>query len=209
VFLARSVQHPDVPARVADQPGMLQLEGGLRHNLVPQDQHVGGAFLRHRQSVDLKAIQAHQPPAAALLIDRVIYDRVAEPKARHLKSTPPLAKAVYDQRLHAVRNALGTHTTVSRVQGTRLRGKREIRVSCRVKDAPAAFLRTIVVHRLAHLRERENDKNDKAFYALCTHMEPDYRQLEFDTRLWLTALEVEGRGGRAVGVADAPGRSEI
>ena len=27
---------------------------------------------------------------------------------------------------------------------------------------------------------------DKAFYQLCCHMEPQYHQLEFDTRLWLT-----------------------
>jgi predicted metal-dependent hydrolase len=47
----------------------------------------------------------------------------------------------------------------------------------------------IAVHELAHLKAREHDK---AFYALCTHMEPDYHQLEFDVRLWLTALEVEG-----------------
>ncbi|EBE8127412.1 TPA_asm: metal-dependent hydrolase, partial [Salmonella enterica subsp. enterica serovar Enteritidis] len=26
----------------------------------------------------------------------------------------------------------------------------------------------------------------KAFYQLCCHMEPQYHQLEFDTRLWLT-----------------------
>jgi len=88
-----------------------------------------------------------------------------------------------------VRNALGIHTTVSRVQGTRLQSKREIRIASLFKDAPAAFLRMIVVHELAHLREREHDK---AFYALCTHMAPDYHQLEFDTRLWLTALELEG-----------------
>ena len=49
----------------------------------------------------------------------------------------------------------------------------------------------IVVHELAHLKEREHDK---AFYALCQHMEPDYHQLEFDLRLWLTALELPGAG---------------
>ena len=43
---------------------------------------------------------------------------------------------------------------------------------------------------LAHLKEPQHDK---AFYALCQHMEPDYHQLEFDLRLWLTALEVEGK----------------
>jgi len=43
------------------------------------------------------------------------------------------------------------------------------------------------VHELAHLKEREHGK---AFYALCLHMEPDYHQLEFDLRLWLTARDL-------------------
>jgi predicted metal-dependent hydrolase len=30
----------------------------------------------------------------------------------------------------------------------------------------------------------------KPFYALCRYMEPDYHQLEFDLRLWLTAREL-------------------
>ncbi|QKB57553.1 hypothetical protein E3169_03730 [Escherichia coli O157:H7] len=30
----------------------------------------------------------------------------------------------------------------------------------------------------------------KAFYQLCCHMEPQYHQLEFDTRLWLTQLSL-------------------
>jgi len=49
----------------------------------------------------------------------------------------------------------------------------------------------IVVHELAHLKESEHDK---AFYALCLHMEPSYHQLEFDLRLWLTAQEFAKRG---------------
>jgi predicted metal-dependent hydrolase len=88
-----------------------------------------------------------------------------------------------------VHQALGTHTAVSRVQGGRLKAKRELRVASLFKDAPANLLQMIVVHELAHLRERQHDK---AFYALCTHMAPDYHQWEFDTRLWLTALELEG-----------------
>ena len=49
----------------------------------------------------------------------------------------------------------------------------------------------IVVHELAHLKEHEHGK---AFYALCLHMAPDYHQLEFDLRLWLTARELETPG---------------
>ena len=43
----------------------------------------------------------------------------------------------------------------------------------------------IVVHELAHLKEKEHSK---AFYQLCSHLEPAYHQLEFDTRLWLTLV---------------------
>jgi predicted metal-dependent hydrolase len=46
----------------------------------------------------------------------------------------------------------------------------------------------IVVHELAHLKERDHDK---AFYALCGHMLPDYHQVEFDTRLYLTWRALE------------------
>ena len=75
---------------------------------------------------------------------------------------------------------------MSRLQGGNLKAKREIRIASLFREAPAAFLRMIVVHEVAHLKEREHDK---AFYALCTHMEPDYHQLEFDVRLWLTGVE--------------------
>jgi UTP pyrophosphatase len=127
------------------------------------------------------------PQAHEVRTDRALYDYVNELKSSHMRSAPPLAKVAYDQQLHVVRNALGTHTTVARVQGSRLKAKREIRVAALFKEAPADFLRMIVVHELAHLKEREHDK---AFYALCQHMEPDYHQLEFDLRLWLTAREL-------------------
>jgi len=119
--------------------------------------------------------------------ERALYDYVNALKARHMKSSPPLSKVAFDPRLHIVRNALGTHTAVSRVQGGKLKAKREIHIAALFKDAPADFLRMIVVHELAHLKEREHDK---AFYSLCRHMAPDYHQLEFDLRLWLTAREL-------------------
>ena len=125
--------------------------------------------------------------------DRALLDYVAALKSRYLRNAEPLAKVAYDNRLHVVHNALGTHTTVSRVQGTRLKAKREIRVASVFTQAPAPFLKMIVVHELAHLKERAHDK---AFYALCTHMEPAYHQLEFDLRLWLTARELEAPGPR-------------
>jgi predicted metal-dependent hydrolase len=119
--------------------------------------------------------------------ERALYDYVNELKSSHMKSAPPLAKVAYDPKLRIMKNVLGTHSTVSRVQGGRLKAKREIRIATLFKEAPADFLRMIVVHELAHLKEREHGK---AFYALCLHMEPDYHQLEFDLRLWLTAQEL-------------------
>ncbi len=65
-----------------------------------------------------------------------------------------------------LKNALGTHSNVSCVQGGRRKAKREIRIATLFKDAPADFLRMIVVHELAHLKEREHDK---AFCALQAH----------------------------------------
>ena len=133
-------------------------------------------------------LQQRYPDMHAVRSDPALYDYVMALKARHMRSAPPLAKVAYDPRLQVLRNALGTHSAVSRVQGVRLKAKREIRIASLFKDAPAPFLKMIVVHELAHLKEREHEK---PFYALCTHMAPDYHQLEFDARLWLTARELD------------------
>ena len=121
--------------------------------------------------------------------DRALYDYVSGLKSAFLRNAEPLAKVAFDNKLHVIRNALGTHTTISRVQGGKLKAKREIRVASLFKEVPIEWLRMIVVHELAHTKEREHDK---AFYQLCTHMEPDYHQLEFDLRLYLTHLESGG-----------------
>jgi predicted metal-dependent hydrolase len=86
-----------------------------------------------------------------------------------------------------VQHALGLHTAVSRVQGGKLKAKREIRIAPLFKDLPPAFLKMIVAHELAHFKEKDHDK---AFYKLCMAMEPDYHQIEFDLRLYLTYLDL-------------------
>lgn len=121
--------------------------------------------------------------------DTALYDYVMDLKARFMRSSPPLSKVVWDNKLHVIRNALGTHTTVSRVQGGKLKAKREIRIATVFREAPEAFLRMIAVHELAHVKESDHDK---AFYALCTWMEPDYHQIEFDLRLYLAHRELHG-----------------
>jgi predicted metal-dependent hydrolase len=122
--------------------------------------------------------------------DGQLYDYVQALKDRHLRQSVPLGKVVYDSKLQVMKHALGTHTSISRVQGGRLKASREIRIATVFRDAPADFLKMIVVHELAHLKEAEHDK---AFYRLCTHMEAEYHQLEFDLRLYLMQLEI-GQG---------------
>jgi predicted metal-dependent hydrolase len=122
--------------------------------------------------------------------DKALYDYVQDLKSRYMRSADPLSKVVYDTKLKVIQHALGTHTAVSRVQGGKLKAKREIRVASLFKQAPPEFLKMIVVHELAHLKEKDHDK---AFYQLCTHMEPEYHQYEFDLRLYLTHLDLAGR----------------
>jgi hypothetical protein len=123
------------------------------------------------------------PQAHGIRSDVALYEHANSFKQRHLRHAGVLSKVVFDNRLQIDHRALGTLTSVSRVQGGNLKAKREIRVAAFFKQAPAAMLDMILVHEVAHLKERAHDK---AFYALCQHMLADYHQIEFDTRLYLT-----------------------
>lgn len=114
--------------------------------------------------------------------DKSLYQYVDGYKQRYVRNASSLSKVYYDNKQNPITGTLGTNTFVSRVQGGKLKANNEIRIATLFRDAPEAFLRMIVVHELAHLKEKEHNK---AFYQLCCHMEPDYHQLEFDMRLWL------------------------
>ena len=121
--------------------------------------------------------------------DTALYGYAQDLKQAFLRSAPPLDKVLFDNRLDLTHRALGLNTAVSRVQGGKLKAKKEIRIASLFKEAAPQFLRMIVVHELAHLKERDHSK---AFYQLCQHMEPDYHQLEFDLRVYLTYRELPG-----------------
>ena len=129
------------------------------------------------------------PKTHDIRTDKALYDFTVAIKNEFMRSSQPLSRVTYDGKIHVINNALGTHTFVSRVQGGKLKAKNEIRIAAVFRDAPREFLRMIVVHELAHLREKEHNK---AFYQLCEYMEPAYHQLEFDTRLFLTHMEMAG-----------------
>ena len=133
-------------------------------------------------------LQKRYPEPHAVRNDGQLYDYVQEMKNRYLRSAPPLAKVIYDGKLQVVKHALGTHTSISRNHGGKLKASREIRIASVFRDAPAPFLEMIAAHELAHIREQDHNK---AFYALCRHISADYHQLEFDLRLYLTHLDLQ------------------
>ena len=123
----------------------------------------------------------------AIRTDKALYDYVQDLKSEFLRNADPINKVAYDNKIHVIQHALGLHTSISRVQGGKLKAKHEIRVASMFKDVPLEFLRMIAVHELAHVKEKQHDK---PFYKLCCYMEPDYHQYEFDLRLYLTQLEL-------------------
>lgn len=129
------------------------------------------------------------PAAHEIRTDRALYDFTLQLKNEFLRKSQPISKVSYDGKIGVINHALGMHTFVSRVHGGNLKAKHEIRIAALFKDGPIDFLRMIVVHELAHLKEKEHNK---AFYKLCEYMEPAYHQLEFDTRLYLLHLDSTG-----------------
>jgi predicted metal-dependent hydrolase len=114
---------------------------------------------------------------------RALYEYAMDLKNEFMRSSPPISKVIYDDKIHIINNALGLHTFVSRMQGNKLKAKNEIRISSLFRRIPEPLLKMILVHELAHLKEKGHNK---AFYKLCCYMEPDYHQLEFDLRLYLS-----------------------
>ncbi len=128
-------------------------------------------------------LDARYPKRHAVQSDRALYQYCTDLKNEFLRVAPAIDKVCYDSKLDVLRHALGLHTAISRVQGGRLKAKKEIRVASLFKDTAPEFLRMIIVHELAHLKESEHNK---AFYRLCELMQPGYHQIEFDLRLYLT-----------------------
>jgi len=134
-------------------------------------------------------LQQRYPGRHDVQSDKALYAYAQNLRQEYLRTAPGLDKVLYDNRLDLTHRALGLNTAVSRVQGGKLKAKKEIRIASLFKEAAPQFLRMIVVHELAHLKERDHNK---AFYQLCQYMEPDYHQLEFDLRVYLTYRELPG-----------------
>lgn len=130
------------------------------------------------------------PHPHTIRTDKALYSYTVDLKNALLKQSQPLSKVIYDDKIKDLHHALGLHTFISRVQGGKHKAKHEIRVASLFKNVPLEFLTMIVVHELAHLKEKDHNK---AFYKLCEHMEPAYHRLELDLRLYLTHLDLFGK----------------
>ncbi|MCW8808020.1 MAG: M48 family metallopeptidase [Rhodanobacter sp.] len=128
-------------------------------------------------------LAARYPLRHEVQSDKALYAYTMALKQQHLRNAPGIDKVLYDSKLDVVQRALGLHTAISRVQGSRLKAKKEIRVAALFKASAPEFLEMIVVHELAHLKEYDHNK---AFYQLCQYMLPDYHQRELDLRMYLT-----------------------
>ncbi len=130
------------------------------------------------------------PSSHKMKSDKSLFAYTMDIKNEYIKKSAPLSKTIYDGKINVIHNALGTHHFISRVQGSKLKAKNEIRIASMFKSVPEEFLEMIVVHELAHFKEKEHNK---AFYKLCEYMQPSYHQVEFDLRLYLTHIDMQGK----------------
>ncbi|WP_440053474.1 M48 metallopeptidase family protein [Pseudoalteromonas sp. T1lg65] len=121
--------------------------------------------------------------------EKQLYQYVETLRQRYLKNAAKVTLAKYEKRKNLVLNALGTHTFKTTKHGKKLKTSHQIHISDELKTAPEAMLHVLVVHELAHFKEKDHNK---AFYQLCTHMEPHYHQLELELRLFMVMCELEG-----------------
>ncbi|MEZ8825894.1 YgjP-like metallopeptidase domain-containing protein [Vibrio amylolyticus] len=134
--------------------------------------------------------EARYPENHTIKSEKALFEYTMAIKNRSMKKTSPLSKVVYDSKIHLINNALGLHTYVNKVHGGKIKSKNEIRIASVFKEAPEPLLRMLVVHELAHIKEKSHDK---AFYQLCCHMLPDYHQLELDARIFMMYQELKNK----------------
>lgn len=160
---------------------LLKYLGGYpEHLLLPVNE-----LIQHRKLGSW--LEKKYPEKHSVQNDGALFDYVSELKSRYMKNAASVNKVYFDNKLSIVHRALGLNVSKAHIQGNQIKRRREIIVAGVFREAAPEFLRMIVVHELAHLREQNHDKS---FYQLCTHMEPAYHQLEFDFRLYLIHREL-------------------
>jgi hypothetical protein len=76
-----------------------------------------------------KVLLTRYPQPHELTTDKSLYQYTLDLKNQFLRSSSPLSKVAYDNKIHVMKHALGLHTAISRIQGGKLKAKAEIRVA--------------------------------------------------------------------------------
>ena len=79
------------------------------------------------------------PDSHRIKTDKLLYEYIQGIKSEFLQSSGLLNKVTYDSKLQVIKDALGTHTSISRVQGKKLKSKREIRIASLFKTGLSLF----------------------------------------------------------------------
>ncbi|MFY2508588.1 M48 family metallopeptidase [Vibrio pectenicida] len=161
-------------------PALRYIQGYPEHIIAPVTQMFEAKRL-------LTWFKKRYPDNHHIKSEKALFEYTMAIKNRYMKKTAPLRKVTYDNKIHVINNALGLHTYVAKVHGGKIKSNNEIKIASVFKSAPEPLLRMLVVHELAHLKEKEHNK---AFYQLCCHMEPDYHQLELDARLFMIVQQI-------------------
>jgi len=127
------------------------------------------------------------PTCHAIKNDSQLYTYAQELKKQTMKQSAPLKQIVYDCKLSVSHAALGLNTHRVQNHGKKLKASKSIKISSLFQTVPEPFLKMIVAHELAHIREMEHNKQ---FYKLCEHIAPGYSEVELDLRLYLTLKEL-------------------
>ena len=118
--------------------------------------------------------------------EKALYEYANTLKQQFLKNAAKLDSVKYEKRKDLVLNALGTHTFKRHAHGKKLKAQHHIAVANQLKYAPLEVLKALVVHELAHFKEKDHNKG---FYNLCCHMQANYFECELDLRLFMVLCE--------------------
>ena len=76
-----------------------------------------------------KYLLGKYPHPHTIVNDKALRNYTIDIKNKFLKKSSPLSKVKFDDKIHVINNALGLHSFVSRVQGSKLKSKNEIVIS--------------------------------------------------------------------------------
>jgi predicted metal-dependent hydrolase len=173
--------------QVPNLKDMIQLTMTKRDYFQGHPQHIRDQVEQLISSGNLKKhLLAKYPTGHEINTDKQLYEYANSLKQNFMKKSPQIDKVKYGKQKDLVIDALGTHTFVSRNHGGKLKNKHEIRIAASLKIAPKEMLEMLVVHELAHFKEKDHNK---AFYNLCEYMQPNYCEVEVDMLLFLTLLD--------------------